>query len=238
MNTERSRQIQEDLEDAFRGLDEQRETVESNLNEEKALDLELLTQVWIRERSIEEILPYESDLMERIIERVQEQVEFLEINSEDSLINEKTMKLVLIIVETELEKVRYLLKSYIRTRLAKLDKFGIYIQREEHEVAKLSPVEIEYMRRHLEILSELLNEQYLNIMPPNLQSLADPEMITAPSLNHPVFVMCKQDCEVILDESKVGADPDATLEMRVGEVFVIKYSLVQDALANDYLVVI
>ena len=111
MNTERSRQIQEDLEDAFRGLDEQRETVESNLNEEKALDLELLTQVWIRERSIEEILPYESDLMERIIERVQEQVEFLEINSEDSLINEKTMKLVLIIVETELEKVRYLLKS-------------------------------------------------------------------------------------------------------------------------------
>lgn len=238
MASERSRQIQEDLEDAFRGLEEQRPVVESNLNEQKALDMELLAQVWIRERSVEEILPYEAELMERVLESVQEQVEYLEVNSEDSLISDKTMKLVLIVVETELEQMRYLLRSYIRTRLGKLDRFGIYIQREEEEVAKLSAVEIEYMRRHLEILSELLNEQYLNKMPSSLQSLADPEMITPPSLNHPVFVMCKQDCEVVLDETKVGTDPDATLEMRVGEVFVIKYALVREALANDFLVVV
>lgn len=49
------------------------DTLESEASE-KQLDLQLLTRAWISERVTPELLPYPAELMDRVTQRIREQV--------------------------------------------------------------------------------------------------------------------------------------------------------------------
>lgn len=235
----RRQELQNDVEDIFAELEASNTIdVQKKADEERALDMERLLEVWTAERAIDELLPYEGELMQRMLQRVQEQSEYLTIASEDSVIDDTTTKLIQVVIETELERVRGLLASYTRTRLRKLERYGIHILRDDNEIVKLAPFEEDYMRRHLELLSQLLHDDYLSKCPESMGGLDDPQMVTSPNLDHPVFVVCKTDCDVVLDPSKVGVDEDAILELSRNNIYAIKYSLVKELIAKDYLIVI
>jgi GINS complex subunit 4 len=80
-------------------------------------DIRDLIQYWIAERTAPEILPFQSDLLERLVTRVRQQIELVEIETgnPDPMSNFR-----LIIIQTELERVKYLVRTYLRARMQKV----------------------------------------------------------------------------------------------------------------------
>lgn len=163
--------------------------------------------------------------MRRMLIRIQEQMEHLEILSmnffeESSSGGGKSTRrngnapannnkmLPLLCMEAELERVKFIIRSYIRCRLSKVDKYSIYLRQlneqflsEEHEEGEtrvspleilLSSEEIKYHQKHFSLLLNLLNESVLKYMSDDLQAINDTEgtvnMIDEPDWNKFVFI--------------------------------------------------
>ncbi|KAF7130979.1 hypothetical protein CNMCM5793_003914 [Aspergillus hiratsukae] len=127
--------------------------------ESAALDHQLLTRFWVAERAVSELLPWPGPLMERMMERVRKQVAFPFIHplcketqiltnpqiekiedlaaSSDpyttSTTNNPTLNLKLSILQTDLARTQFLIRSLLRQRLAKLTKHSM------HYLLKVAP---------------------------------------------------------------------------------------------------
>ncbi len=112
-----------EVEDIFQEFD--LEASKTGLNKSNTIqsqqDIKRLVKSWISERMAPEILQYEEDLLDRIFERLRDQIEYIEINSMDmDVVTEKDIKLHLMIVESEVDRINYLIRGYLRMRLAKV----------------------------------------------------------------------------------------------------------------------
>ncbi|KAL2827140.1 hypothetical protein BDW59DRAFT_179175 [Aspergillus cavernicola] len=105
--------------------------------ESTALDHQLFTRFWVAERSVPELLPWPSRLMNRMMERIQHQISTIEdlaaTSSDPSNITTTTTvpgttntTLTLSILQTDLSRTQYLIRSLLRQRLAKLTKHSMY----------------------------------------------------------------------------------------------------------------
>lgn len=99
-------------------------------------DLPELTRAWVTERSAPELLPWPSALMERVLDRIHQQVSHVAKSSAPSanaagrvqieVVEEQVGNMDpktnfrLIIIQTELERFKFLVRSYLRTRIAKV----------------------------------------------------------------------------------------------------------------------
>ena len=200
-------------------------------------DFNKLMTLWKNERCSPDLLPYPHLLMKRMLIRIQEQMEHLEIlsmnffeeqnnvssdnrkNMNNTPVNNNKM-LPLLCMEAELERVKFVIRSYLRCRLAKIDKYSIYLRQineqylnegidEENDNGAnpqselrispleklLSPEEIKYHQRHFSLLLNLLNESVLKYMPDELQAINDTEasvnMIDEPDYDKFVFIKVK-----------------------------------------------
>ncbi|AWU75689.1 hypothetical protein CAS74_003902 [Pichia kudriavzevii] len=124
-----------------------------NRYNEQAEDLLLLEQAWVREKTVPQLLPHESELVERIMERIRVQLETIDEMASD----ENTDKLTLVIIESELERIQYLLRAYTRGRLRKIDSNQVM------DLSLLSVDEQTYLRGHSamknQFLTSLLGEE-------------------------------------------------------------------------------
>lgn len=73
-------------------------------------------------------------------------MEYIEENTLD-LPPEKDIKVKLLIVESELERIKFLIRSYLRSRLTKIDKYTLYLKSDQEQLVKLSEKEVQYMER-------------------------------------------------------------------------------------------
>ncbi|EIE76544.1 hypothetical protein RO3G_01248 [Rhizopus delemar RA 99-880] len=77
-----------------------------------------LTKVWMDERNAPEVLKYRRDLVESLLDAVEKQsekiFESMELNSDSD------SRFIHMLLQTEIERIKYLLKSYLRTRLFKV----------------------------------------------------------------------------------------------------------------------
>lgn len=83
-------------------------------------DLQELTRAWVAERVAPEILPYPEALMERVTGKIAAQIEVVE---EQTGNMEPKTSFRLIVIQTELERVKFMVRSFLRARLAKVS-FG------------------------------------------------------------------------------------------------------------------
>ncbi|KAJ5972620.1 uncharacterized protein N7479_002538 [Penicillium vulpinum] len=99
-----------------------------------ALDHQLLTRFWVAERAVSEVLPWPAPLMERIMDRVRIQIETIEdlaASSETTLpttanTHNPNLNLRLSILQTDLARTQYIVRSLLRARLAKITKYSMH----------------------------------------------------------------------------------------------------------------
>lgn len=222
------------FDDILRNFDAQTRKPSDIEAESKVHDLQLLSTAWIQERMSPEILDYEGDLIDRILERLRKQVELIELNSIELQQQKKEIKLILVIVESELDRVSFLIRGYTRARLAKIDKYSLYIRNSDDEIKKLSNSELTYMGRHLELLEELFQNQFLNRLPESLQALDDTgggiSMIEEPDLDRAVFIKVINPSVIELDNEEI--------ELTKGSVFVMRYRAIRHMVSTGDVVLI
>ncbi|KAG0655174.1 GINS complex subunit [Maudiozyma exigua] len=233
-------------------------------------DYNNLIILWRNERCAPELLPYPHNLMTRMLSRIQEQMERLEIISMDFLgqqhsttttdttgnnpVNNNNM-LPLLCMEAELERIKFVIRSFIRCRLSKIDKFSLYLRQINEENESISPLqdflskdEMIYYESHSEILLKLFNDTILKHLPPNMQAINDNTgtvpMIDEPDWNKFVFI------KVIGPQNKIfNTDPilikgdngkwyyeviipelQERVELIIDSIYVMRYKVIKDLL--------
>ncbi|KAK3337020.1 hypothetical protein B0T19DRAFT_58418 [Cercophora scortea] len=185
-------------------------------------DLQDLTRAWVAERSAPELLPWPAGgLFERINDRIKRQIEKVEEMTGD--MDPKT-NFVLIVIQTELERFKFLVRSYLRARIAKIDRHTLHYLSTDDLRARLSEMELAYATRHQALLHNHYLSSFLSSFPPSLQNLNDTSgnitMIDAPDLDAAVFIRLLEDTVV----QGRGVDADGEMDGRESDIVILRWS--------------
>ncbi|KAF6233036.1 hypothetical protein HO173_008792 [Letharia columbiana] len=194
-------------------------------------DLQELTRAWVTERSAPEILPWPDMLMERILERLRRQIELVE---EQTGNTDPKANFRLIIIQTELERFKFLVRSFLRARIAKIDAHALHHLTDPSTKARLSPSELQYATAHTSLLHAHYHSSFLSQFPTSLQRMDDTaggiSMVEGPDVDKAVFVRALKDVE----EPVYVEGTDTAFDMRRGDVVVVRWSAVREVvMAGD-----
>jgi GINS complex subunit 4 len=184
-------------------------------------------------------------LIDRVNEKIQRQIERVEEMTGDT--DPKT-NFGLIVIQTELERWKYLVRSFLRARLAKvwlpilhiaygyselcltvasvvqIDKHSLHYLSTPALRSLLSPSEISFATKHQALLHDHYLSSFLQSFPPQLRNLNDTaggiSMIDAPDVDTAVFIRAKRDCLV---EGR-GINADDQMEAVAGEVLIARWA--------------
>ncbi|SCU91364.1 LAFA_0F03290g1_1 [Lachancea sp. 'fantastica'] len=235
-------------------------------------DFQTLMTHWRNERMSPELLPFPHLLMQRTLRRVQEQIEHIEMLSmgylDDASGSADTAdgrsaalmsKLPLLGMEADLERLKFVLRSFLRCRLAKIDKHSLYLRQFSEEGAAipldelLSRQELEYHERHFAILLKLLNNSILRHLPPELQAIDDNDgsvkMVEEPEWSRFVFVFVNgpdprrqqdPDPRLLVSETTGQQFYPVTIEelqeeaeLAIGGIYVMRYNVVRELILEN-----
>jgi len=135
----------------------------------------------------------------------------------------------IILIQTEAERARFLLRSYLRTRLHKVEKFAAHIIGTSELRGRLSVIELSHAERYQELLRKHFDSCALSGLPENLRLLTDeergvPSMVTRPNVDHPVFIRARRRC------APVTLPNGSTLEMERGDIHLVRYRVIEHVL--------
>jgi GINS complex subunit 4 len=216
--------------------------VDGNTIPPETLDLRELTRAWVTERSAPEILPWPDTLMERVLERVRKQVRliFPSTSIQMQMLKPTQIELVeeqtgntdpkstfrLIVLQTELERFKFLIRSYLRARIAKIDAFTLHHLTDSPTKARLSPSEVQYATAHSSLLQRHYHSSFLSQFPSSLQRMEDTagniSMVEAPDTEKAVFVRGLRDVGEVYVEGT-----DTAFVLRRGDVVVVRWGAVR-----------
>ncbi|WWC71449.1 uncharacterized protein I206_105405 [Kwoniella pini CBS 10737] len=192
--------------------------------EEDLNDIKKLNKFWIKERGIPELSNWQGDLIDEIFDKLEQQQKMVNtLNSDPQTSEEEHFKLML--VQTEMERVKYLIRSYVRTRLHKIEKFSHYITVTPNTHHLLSGAELSHAKRYTDLLHTHFEHSVLDSLPEWLRKMDDTygdglSMISKPNRNTPVLIYCKRDCgEITLEGGERAA-------LAKGTTHLVKYKLV------------
>ncbi|EDO16291.1 hypothetical protein Kpol_1053p28 [Vanderwaltozyma polyspora DSM 70294] len=162
-------------------------------------------------------------------------------------------KLPLLCMEAELERVKFVIRSFIRCRLNKIDKYSLYLKQIEDDSMNFLPInellskeEMVYHEKHLSILLKLFNNSILRHMPPELQAINDTEgtlnMIEEPDWKKFVFIYIKEvKDDSTLDRNEFGKpcytvtieELNEIVELTIGGIYVMRYEIIRQLVLDQ-----
>ncbi|XP_066878823.1 DNA replication complex GINS protein SLD5 isoform X1 [Kogia breviceps] len=159
--------------------------------------IDRLEQAWMNEKFAPELLENKSEIVECVMEQLQ--------HMEENLRRAKKGDLKVSIHQMEMERIRFILSSYLRCRLMKIEKFFPHVlekekTRREGEPSSLSPEEFAFAREYMANTESYLKKVALKHMPPNLQKVDLLRAVPKPDLDSYVFLRVKERQENILVE--------------------------------------
>uniref|UniRef100_A0A8R7PXV5 GINS subunit domain-containing protein n=1 Tax=Triticum urartu TaxID=4572 RepID=A0A8R7PXV5_TRIUA len=107
-------------------------------------DVELLKRAWRNEKAAPEILHFDSAL----VSRAREQIQLLE-ETLDDFTDNGVDDLVVSLYQMDLDRTLFLLRSYLRLRLQKIEKYMAHIANSEDLLSRLSQQEQRFAKRYL-----------------------------------------------------------------------------------------
>ena len=234
-------------------------------------DHQLLTRAWTSERCTPELLPYPASLMNRMLERVAAQIERIEElasgGADTSGSREKeregaNVNLVLSILQTDLSRTQFLVRSLLRVRLGKLGRWAGYyshllsqLQDEEggadtseagqglRAKGLLSTPEAQFLQKQQLLLKGFYEGSFLSSFPGKLKRLdeggtGEGGMLEGPGGEGVVVVRCLVE-EGWGNEDQMGQeDVKNELRMRRGEVWVVRWGDVRGGVVKGELEVL
>lgn len=193
-------------------------------------DAELLKTAWRNEKAAPEILQFQAPLVKRAKEQIQLMEETVE-EYEESGMDPLTVSLY----QMDLDRAQFLLRSYLRVRLQKLEKYMFYIWKKESLWNRLSDPEKMFVQRCIDDMEKHLEETVLSKLPDNYQSVRrqsviseEDDMVPEPQLD--TFIACKARNRFV---SLRLADSERPLEMERHDVSFVLYKVIEDKIGAD-----
>jgi GINS complex subunit 4 len=138
------------------------------------------------------------------------------------------------IFSVEVTRVKYMLRSYLRTRLFKVEQFVMHCLDSPEVRERLSPLEDTYATQYLRLVVGHLANTVSSKLPEAFSSVfkqasahAANDMIPAPDLGRHVFV------KILRDLGQVEVYEDGGMhELNKGDLYIMKYNMLRPMLAD------
>ncbi|KAJ2475558.1 GINS complex subunit, partial [Coemansia sp. RSA 2320] len=185
-------------------------------------DLSVLMRAWVNERSSPEILEYEGAAMENLMELVDFQTQ--KMATQPSALGN--------ILKMDADRVKYLVRSYLRTRLSKIEEHARHYIKDVQYRERLSQNELEYAKGYVELEERHARRSFLDQLPPHLRGLDDVtadglEMVSKPDLEAAVFCRVRS----TVGEFQFEAS-EAPIVMKRNNIFITRYSIIRNLLED------
>lgn len=186
---------------------------------------EVLETAWLNERAAPELLPHQSEILDLMLG----QISHMEANMAQLDRNDFRS----IAHRMELDRIRYMIASYLRQRLAKIELYGESILAEDanrdEDSKYLSESETTFAQAYVENMNSHFNQILLRHIPESFHDDPKKRMVK-PNLMSTVFVRVNAaSASVVINEE------DEELEMRAGSQHVVPYKLISDLLRRNKL---
>ncbi|XP_015175607.1 PREDICTED: DNA replication complex GINS protein SLD5 [Polistes dominula] len=192
--------------------------IEEVLTAENAL--EAIENAWLNEKFSPEILPHKFDLVDCMLQQISHMEENVKRLERDDL--------RLWIHKMELERIRFLISSYLRMRLDKIERYTIHILSEEAarqpEEAYLTPNEVRFAKEYLGSVENLFKTVALQHMPASFQAFEIEKVSTKPNMQTHVFLRANERITGII----LPGVTDEEIDLEAGSQHIIQYNLIAD----------
>ncbi|VVC94181.1 unnamed protein product [Leptidea sinapis] len=190
-----------DTEDIDISDEEEEITAESVLN--------ILKNSWQNERLTPEILPHRNDMVECMLGQIQ--------HMERNINKLPKTDLRASIHKMEINRIKYIICNYLKTRLNKIEKYCITIVNEERQRMEtgtnyLTPSEYRYALDYINNMEQHLKNTVLNHVPSNMQSFEINKMAVVPNLYSHVFLKANETVTGVILEDVLG-DQDEEIDL-------------------------
>ncbi|KAF2070561.1 hypothetical protein CYY_008124 [Polysphondylium violaceum] len=178
--------------------------------EERQLLYQLKT-LWINEKFSPELLFYDQVLVDSILEKIQLKENICAENNDN--IEHQFMANI---YEMEIERLKYMVKMYLRARLQKIEKYYSFILQNDQIISRLSDNEKEYCQKFSEMTEDHLKQSFLNGLPKSFKN-NDKENVNQPNTSTFVF------CQSTDDLGDVQVEDDQIVDFKKGGIYFLRY---------------
>ncbi|CAN0105607.1 unnamed protein product, partial [Ascophyllum nodosum] len=184
---------------------------------------------WRNEVSAPELLTLDDSLVEDLMQQVENQQEIV-----DDARGSPEEAFSASLYQMELDRLRYSLSKYLRTRLRKVERDALHVLASGEEMeGRLSDREREHAKAYVDMLEDHFTRTCLAQMPANFRSLTntskDENMVQGPDLD--TFVVCRANEDVGLvqiGEASSQGREDSAMNLRRGDMFIVRYRPIRD----------
>ncbi|KAJ6602448.1 GINS complex Sld5 component [Mycena vulgaris] len=190
--------------------------------------LEQLTRHWMNERHAPDILPAQDVLLSSILDHIRRQSDTIQLlRGDPSSSEEEHIRIML--AQTEVERVKFIVRSYVRTRLFKIENYARYIIANEEVQTRITAAERDYASRHAHLIDRHFYASVLQSLPESQAGLEDipnfimPPIITEPETTRAVFAHALK--------NTIARTPEGTIDLAKGSLTLLSFAAVADLVA-------
>jgi len=210
-------------------------SIEDNSDEEQLTAtevLERLEKAWINERLAPDLLEPKIEIVECMMEQIREM--------EENIRKAPKKDVKVSLHRHELDRIQYIVTSYLRCRLEKIERFApIFLQKEREratttpdQTPKLTPEELIFAQDVKNNLENHFKTSGLKQFPKNIQDMPLADKIPGPNLDHYVFIRVNRSEEGLVVEEDASEDHESTLDLDVDAQHIIRYSPIAPLVEN------
>ncbi|XP_043266008.1 DNA replication complex GINS protein SLD5 [Colletes gigas] len=179
-----------------------------------------IEDAWLNEKFAPEILPHQSDLVDCMLQQIT--------HMEENIKRLEKGDLRFMIHRMELDRIKFVISSYLRVRLEKIEKYTIHILSQEAnrsgDQCYLTAAELQFAKDFLASIETLFRTIALQHMPGSFQAFEVNKMIVKPNMQTYVFLRANEKINgIVLPDSL-----DEEIDFEQGSQHIIQYSAVAD----------
>ena len=131
----------------------------------------------------------------------------------------------------EISRIKFLINSYLRVRLAKIQSYIFHYKAvdslgQPNSAARMTPEEATFAERYCQDLTSHFSSLAMRHMPADWDPARLPASVPGPNLAQAVFVEVKADCPGLEVSDPAGLGRDDTVELVRGDQLMVQYSSV------------
>jgi len=184
--------------------------------------LQIVERAWLNEKFSPEIMPHQMDYVDCLMEQIKGMEENLaKLAKSDPKVD---------LYKLEMERIKFMITSYLRTRLKKIECFYVSVLEQEanrsEKDAYLSPSELHFAKRFAQNADNHF-ETILRHMPPLFNQLDRNKKIIEPNLNSFVFLKCNKHIESVIIKNPLKSEEEDII-LEDGSQHLMPYSSVAE----------
>ncbi|GAB1607891.1 Hypothetical predicted protein [Argonauta hians] len=192
--------------------------------------LSKLEEAWLNEKFSPVLLESKTEIVECLLEQLGVM--------EENIQKAKKGDFKVNIHRMELDRVRFVLNSYLRIRLEKIQSHTAYYldkhsQQGDREESLFSPAELNFAKEYLSLVEDHLTSIGVQHMPVILHTLHSNMAGISPCMDRHVFFKVNRDVEGVLVEEETLDTGDEIVDLKKGDQHIMRFLPVQSLLTSS-----